>query len=100
MNFLFFECLKINLINLIFSFSFIEDGRINDVGIIVVDELHMIGEDGRGYLLELLLTKILYLNKKFGTNIQIVGMSATLPNLSELAKWLKADLYQVCNFNL
>ncbi|XP_014662038.1 PREDICTED: DNA polymerase theta-like [Priapulus caudatus] len=57
----------------------------------------MIGDSNRGYLLELLLTKIRYHDLKNEANrcngVQIVGMSATLPNLDLLARWLQARLY-------
>ncbi|KAK6171834.1 hypothetical protein SNE40_018259 [Patella caerulea] len=41
----------------------IED-RIKELGVIVLDELHMISDISRGYLLELLLTKICYVARK------------------------------------
>ncbi|TPP66114.1 DNA polymerase theta [Fasciola gigantica] len=37
----------------------IEEGRLDELGVVVVDELHLIGDAHRGYLLELLLTKLL-----------------------------------------
>ncbi|XP_076583956.1 DNA polymerase theta [Chaetodon auriga] len=78
----------------------IEEDSMGLLGMVVVDELHMVGDSGRGYLLELLLTKIRYIAQKQNTTgslsegVQIVGMSATLPNLSLLASWLGAELYQ------
>ncbi|XP_061833003.1 DNA polymerase theta isoform X2 [Nerophis lumbriciformis] len=78
----------------------IEEDNMPSLGMVVVDELHMVGDSGRGYLLELLLTKIRYVAQKRNTSgsssegVQIVGMSATLPNLSLLADWLGAELYQ------
>ena len=90
----------------------LEEGSVGQLGMMVVDELHMVGDHHRGYLLELLLTKLLYVCQKAcsGTrlvldkkgeeelpsisNVQILGMSATLPNVNTLARWLNAVLYQ------
>lgn len=80
----------------------IEEDKLDLLGIVVVDEVHMLGDSGRGYLLELLLTKIQYIAQKNSARdsgqstspgVQIIGMSATLPNLDLLAHWLNAELY-------
>ncbi|XP_064085840.1 uncharacterized protein LOC135200981 isoform X2 [Macrobrachium nipponense] len=84
-----------NLVN-----RLLEEKRFAELGIIVVDEIHMLGDPHRGYLLELLLTKTMFvcqtahaLQEEGNSGIQIVGMSATLPNLDLLALWLNSQLY-------
>ncbi|XP_058001762.1 helicase and polymerase-containing protein TEBICHI isoform X2 [Hevea brasiliensis] len=90
----------------------LEEGRLSEIGIIVIDELHMVGDQSRGYLLELMLTKLRYAagegnsesssGESSGTSskgdpahgMQIVGMSATMPNVAAVADWLQAALYQ------
>ncbi|XP_076295876.1 helicase POLQ-like [Lasioglossum baleicum] len=69
--------------------SLIEEDRLNEIGVMVVDELHLLGESGRGATLEVLLTTALYVNE----HIHIIGMSATIGNLKEIAEFLNADLY-------
>ena len=69
--------------------SLIEDGKIDQVGIVVLDELHMLDDEHRGYLMELMITKILVLDQ----HTQIIGMSATLSNPQILAEWLRAKYY-------
>ncbi|XP_069450665.1 helicase POLQ-like isoform X2 [Ovis canadensis] len=69
--------------------SLIETGRISSLGLVVVDELHMIGEGTRGAILEMTLAKILYTSKM----TQIIGMSATLNNVEDLQKFLQAEYY-------
>jgi replicative superfamily II helicase len=50
----------------------------------------MIDDVDRGYILEMMLTKILFKQM----TIQIVGMSATLPNIDEVCSWLNAACFQ------
>lgn len=72
----------------------LEENKLSDIGAVIVDEMHLIGDPNRGYLLELLLTKLNFMCLKYTeVNIQIIGMSATLPNLNLLADWLSAVLY-------
>ncbi|XP_025267746.1 helicase POLQ-like [Camponotus floridanus] len=70
--------------------SLIETKRLAEIGIIVIDELHLLGESGgRGATLEGLLTKIMF----FSDTIRLIGMSATIGNLKEIAQFLNADTY-------
>lgn len=45
--------------------SLMEQGRLDELGLVVVDELHLIGEEKRGSTLETVLTKLMYLNGKY-----------------------------------
>ncbi|XP_050949840.1 helicase POLQ-like isoform X1 [Labeo rohita] len=69
--------------------SLIENDRLDNIGLVVVDELHMLGDGSRGAILEMTLSKILYKNK----TTQIIGMSATLGNVGDLQTFLRADNY-------
>lgn len=71
----------------------LEQNKLGDIGIIVIDEIHLISDPSRGYILELLLTKILFMCEKYQLKIQLVTMSATLPNVEMLRKWLKAEYF-------
>ncbi|KAI1834721.1 hypothetical protein DTO027I6_6967 [Penicillium roqueforti] len=67
----------------------IEECSVGDLGVVVLDELHMLDDEHRGYLLELMVTKLLLLQQ----DTQIVGMSATLSNTEVLAQWMNAKFY-------
>ncbi|RVW17374.1 Helicase and polymerase-containing protein TEBICHI [Vitis vinifera] len=69
----------------------LEEGRLSEIGIIVIDELHMVGDQNRGYLLELLLTKLRYAAGE--GHVESVS-GATMPNVAAVADWLQAALYQ------
>jgi helicase len=55
---------------------------------IIVDEVHLLNDVGRGPTLEILLTILRRLLKKS----QIIALSATIGNPKDLAKWLDANL--------
>lgn len=103
----------------------LEEKRLHEISIVVVDELHLIQDETRGATMELLLTKLVYSSgswrRKAGDDVeknalddtsqttysvgrtrggvrdqrttQIVGMSASIPNLTSLAEWLSAKLF-------
>ncbi|GAM21175.1 hypothetical protein SAMD00019534_043500 [Acytostelium subglobosum LB1] len=69
----------------------IEDKRLDELGTVVVDELHMVGDGERGVLLELLISKLLFVSKG---KVQVVGMSATIPNLVLMQQWFRGGLFE------
>jgi replicative superfamily II helicase len=60
------------------------------LSMVVIDEVHMLSDSNRGFLLEILLSKILF---TCAETVQCVCMSATLPNIEDLSTWLSAALY-------
>lgn len=58
------------------------------IELIVIDEVQMIGDEERGAVLELALTKVLMAQRR----PQIVALSATLANAEDLADWLGCRL--------
>ncbi len=55
---------------------------------IVVDEVHLLNDPGRGPTLEILITML----KDILPKSQIIALSATIGNPNELAEWLDANL--------
>ena len=63
---------------------------LSNVGLFISDEIHLIGDQDRGPVLEMVLTKI----KKYYSSSQILGLSATITNASEIAGWLGSKLIE------
>ncbi len=64
---------------------------IQDVGLVIADEIHLIHDPGRGPTLEVALTKL----KRKQSDVQIIALSATISNAQDLAVWLDADLVRM-----
>ncbi|KHO45295.1 MAG: helicase [archaeon GW2011_AR4] len=61
---------------------------IHEVKVLVIDEIHLLNDPGRGPTLEVLITLL----RQILPHLQIVGLSATIGNPEELAEWLGAAL--------
>ena len=60
---------------------------IDSVTLIVADEVHLLNDMDRGPTLEVTLSRLMEVNPK----IQILALSATIRNASEIAEWLRAE---------
>jgi helicase len=61
---------------------------VRDLSVLVVDEIHLLNDVGRGPTLEMTITKLIHCNP----NLQVIGLSATVANGQEIAAWLKAEM--------
>ncbi len=61
---------------------------IKDVGLLVVDEIHLLNDVSRGPTLEVVITKL----RESLSKLRVLALSATISNAEELAKWLDAEL--------
>ncbi len=59
---------------------------VNDITLLVADEIHYIDDTKRGPVLEVLLSRFL------GRDAQVIGLSATINNVDEIAQWLNANI--------
>ena len=64
-------------------------GWLPEVALLVVDELHLLGDKGRGPRLEGALLR----TKALNPFLRVLGLSATLGNRAELADWLEGVHY-------
>ncbi len=60
---------------------------LNEFGLFIIDEIHMISDASRGPRLETVISSLLYLNPE----IILLGLSATVSNVRELAEWMNAE---------
>ncbi|MFW6378868.1 MAG: DEAD/DEAH box helicase [Nanoarchaeota archaeon] len=63
---------------------------LSRIGVLVIDEIHLLNDVSRGPTLEVLITIL----KRQLPELQIIGLSATIGNAKELASWLDADLVE------
>ena len=82
---------------------------INSVGLLMVDEIHLLNEVPRGATLEGLLSRSMLRQQEAQpcevgrvaadpiAHLRIIGLSATAPNAREVADWLHAKVSHIAH---
>ncbi|XP_046669965.1 activating signal cointegrator 1 complex subunit 3-like [Homalodisca vitripennis] len=72
-------------------------GYVRDVALIIIDEIHLLGED-RGPVLEVIVSRTNYIASHTARTLRIVGLSTALANARDLANWLGIGQMGLYNF--
>ncbi|XP_021913277.1 activating signal cointegrator 1 complex subunit 3 isoform X2 [Zootermopsis nevadensis] len=70
---------------------------VRDVALIVIDEIHLLGED-RGPVLEVIVSRTNFIASHTSRTLRIVGLSTALANAKDLADWLGIGQMGLYNF--
>ncbi|UKJ88638.1 U5 small nuclear ribonucleoprotein-specific helicase [Theileria orientalis] len=67
-----------------------KEGMLERVELVIIDEVHLL-HDKRGSVIEALVARTFAHDKVTGLKTRMVGLSATLPNYEDIAKFLRAE---------
>jgi activating signal cointegrator complex subunit 3 len=70
---------------------------VKDVALIVIDEIHLLGED-RGPVLEVIVSRTNFISSHTNHPVRIIGLSTALANARDLANWLGIKQMGLYNF--
>eukprot|EP00494_Astrolonche_serrata_P004756 UN04770 len=70
---------------------------VRKVGLVIMDEIHLLGLD-RGPILEVIVSRIRFVENKTKINVRLVGLSTALANANDLADWLGCTTTGMFNF--
>ncbi|XP_022662619.1 activating signal cointegrator 1 complex subunit 3-like [Varroa destructor] len=70
---------------------------VQNVALIVIDEIHLLGED-RGPVLEVIVSRTNFINTFTGNKVRIIGLSTALANARDLGDWLQISEEGLFNF--
>lgn len=72
-------------------------GYVKQVSLIIIDEIHLLGE-GRGPVLEVIVSRANYIGSYTNRKVRIIGLSTALANARDLADWLGIGEVGLYNF--
>lgn len=74
-----------------------ERNYVRDVGLLIIDEIHLLGEE-RGPVLEVIVSRTNFICNRTQRNLRIVGLSTAMANAGDLASWLGIEEAGLYNF--
>ncbi|MFX0061941.1 MAG: DEAD/DEAH box helicase [Candidatus Hermodarchaeota archaeon] len=63
---------------------------VERLGVMVIDEVHLLDDSERGGTLEVVVSRM----KRLASNCRIIALSATLPGAKEIGSWLNAEILE------
>lgn len=69
------------------SRNWLQKDFVKQVGLIIIDEIHLLAEE-RGPVLEVIVSRMNYINSVKNVKVRIVGLSTAMANAGDLANWL------------
>uniref|UniRef100_A0A672MCQ8 Activating signal cointegrator 1 complex subunit 3 n=1 Tax=Sinocyclocheilus grahami TaxID=75366 RepID=A0A672MCQ8_SINGR len=70
---------------------------VQKVAILIIDEIHLLGED-RGPVLEVIVSRTNFISSHTSKQVRVVGLSTALANARDLADWLGIGQVGLFNF--
>ncbi|XP_060905517.1 activating signal cointegrator 1 complex subunit 3 [Labrus mixtus] len=70
---------------------------VQKVAILIIDEIHLLGED-RGPVLEVIVSRTNFISSHTSKTVRVVGLSTALANARDLADWLGIKQVGLFNF--
>jgi activating signal cointegrator complex subunit 3 len=70
---------------------------VKDVALIIIDEIHLLGED-RGPVLEVIVSRTNFISSHTNLPVRVIGLSTALANARDLANWLGIKEMGLYNF--
>lgn len=64
---------------------------VKDVSLVIIDEVHLLDSDSRGGALEAVISRMKRISEMYSSPIRIIAMSATMPNIRDVARWVGAS---------
>ncbi|XP_060815776.1 activating signal cointegrator 1 complex subunit 3 [Bombus pascuorum] len=70
---------------------------VKNVALIIIDEIHLLGED-RGPVLEVIISRTNFISSHTSKKLRVIGLSTALANAVDLANWLGIKEMGLYNF--